>query len=195
MSPPQGVEAAAQPRLLLLTGAPASGKSLLAARLVARFEACRCSKDEIKELLFDTLGQGDAAWSRRLSNASFALLFAYAPRLLRAGRLLLLEGNFRPGEHEAPCAAVLCGGGAILAQVLCQADAATRRARLSARALDPGRHPGHRAQPLPETSLEAGLLELPGPRWRYDSASGADGEWHSLCGRIERWLADAASRD
>ncbi len=89
------------PRLLLLTGAPATGKTRLAAALATRRGACLCSKDEIKELLFDALGTGGADYSRRLSDASFALLFALLPRLLRPGRLLLLEGNFRPGRHEA----------------------------------------------------------------------------------------------
>src|ERR1700683_3060087 len=55
------------PQLLLLTGAPASGKTQLAGRLVERYGACGCSKDEIKELLFDHLGERDAAWSGRLS--------------------------------------------------------------------------------------------------------------------------------
>jgi predicted kinase len=194
MSPAQGAEATAQARLLLITGAPASGKSRLAARLAAHFGACLCSKDQIKELLFDALGQGDAGWSRRLSNASFALLFAYAPRLLRPERLLLLEGNFRPGEHEAPLAVLLSGGGSTLAQVLCQADPAMRRERLEQRALDPERHSGHRAQPLIESGLEPALLELPGPRWLYNSSSGSDEEWRTLCERIEQWLGEAASR-
>ena len=97
------------PQLLLLTGAPASGKTQLARRLLERYGACGCSKDEIKELLFDHLGERDAAWSGRLSDASFALLFAFAPRLLSGRRLLVMEGNFRSGEHELALAAVLWG--------------------------------------------------------------------------------------
>jgi predicted kinase len=122
------------PQLLLLTGAPASGKTRLAARLAQRYRACCCSKDEIKELLFDVLGERDPQWSRQLSNASFALLFAYAPRLLSVQRLLLMEGNFRPGEHEAALLAVAALSTARLAQILCQANAATRASRLAARA-------------------------------------------------------------
>jgi len=186
-------------RLLLLTGGPATGKTWLARRLATHYGACCCSKDEIKELLFDTLGQGDARWSRRLSDASFALLFAQAQRLLCRQQLLLLEGNFRPGEHEAPLAALLANGPVSLAQVLCRADAATRSARLALRATDPQRHPGHRDQPLSAGQPDAGLLELPGPRWLYDSTSPgdarSDAQWDALCECIERWQAGASSGD
>src|SRR5262249_50837624 len=135
-------------QLLLITGAPASGKTRLARNLARRFEACRCSKDEVKELLFDSLGAGDADWSRRLSNASFALLFAYATRLLAGGRLLILDGNFRITEHAPALSAVLAQAQAELAQILCRASPATRRARLAARGSDPSRHAGHRDHEL-----------------------------------------------
>jgi len=181
------------PQLLLLTGAPASGKTWLAEQLVQRYHACCCSKDEIKELLFDQLGARDAVWSRRLSDASFALLFAYAPRLLSAQRLLLLEGNFRSGEHEPALAAVLRAGQAELAQVLCQADAATRAARLAGRADDPGRHPGHRDQELnPAASRRWDFLQLPGPRWLFASDAAVEPEWRRLCDQIDPWCARVA---
>jgi predicted kinase len=176
------------PQLLLLTGAPASGKTRLAARLQRRYGACCCSKDEIKELLFDALGERDPRWSRQLSNASFALLFAYAPRLLSAQRLLLMEGNFRPGEHEPALQAVVSASAAGLAQILCRADAATCASRLAARATDPGRHPGHRDRDLDAAAARpAGFLELAGPRWVFNSDTPGDDEWLGLCRRIDSW--------
>src|SRR6185437_12780589 len=130
------------PWLLLVGGAPASGKTLLARQLAARYGALLCTKDQIKEVLFDTLGIGEdaasltatsaaalrplsapaARWSRRLSDASFALLFGLAPALLHVRRPVLLEGNFRPGEHEAALAALLSASRARLIQILCHAS-------------------------------------------------------------------------
>jgi predicted kinase len=182
------------PQLLVLTGAPASGKTRLAARLERHYGACRCSKDEIKELLFDALGERDPQWSRQLSNASFALLFAYAPRLLSVQRLLLMEGNFRPGEHEASLQAVVSVSTAGLAQILCQADAATCASRLAARADDPSRHPGHRDREPDATGAQrAGFLDLTGPRWLFNSDAQGDDEWLELCRRIDCWR-DAGPR-
>ncbi len=175
-------------RLLLITGAPASGKTRLAGDLGTRYGGGGCSKDRIKEILFDALGSGDAAWSRRLSDASFALLFSWAAQLLAAHPLVLLEANFRVGEHEPPLRALLEASGARPAQVLCVAEPATRASRLAARAADPGRHRGHRdGQIDPGASGGARFLDLPGPRWQFNSDADWEGELAVLCAALDRW--------
>jgi predicted kinase len=176
-------------RLLLITGAPGSGKTQLARALVARYGWRLASKDEIKETLFEALGTGDAAWSRRLSDASFALLFRWAPRLLGAHGLLLLEGNFRAGEHEPPLRSVLEASATEMLQVLCVAAPATRAARLAARGDDPGRHRGHRdAQFDVNAADRAGFLELPGARLRFNSEADWEGEFAGCCTELDRWV-------
>ncbi len=187
-----------RPQLLLITGAPASGKTQLAQRLAAQLGACCCGKDEIKELLFDTLGAGDAGWSRRLSDASFALLFAYAPRLMAGGQLLILEGNFRVIEHAAPLSAVLSRTRAELAQILCRANVATRSARLAVRALDARRHPGHRDAELAQAAAGVdqtdAFFDLPGPKWLFDSDRELQEQWPSLRQALETWRTETAAR-
>ena len=128
---------------------------------------------------------GSAAGIR---SAGPALLFAYAPRLLSAQRLLLMEANFRPGEHEAALAGLLTAGAAQLAQVLCRADAVTCAARLAARAEDPSRHPGHRDREIDAAAGgNARFLDLPGPRWLFSGDSPGEGEWLALCRHIDQW--------
>jgi predicted kinase len=178
----------AESQLLLITGAPASGKTRLAGELQTRYGALGCSKDQIKEILFEVLGTGDAAWSRRLSDASFALLFSWAPQLLAAHPLVLLEGNFRVGEHEPPLRSLLEHSAARAAQVLCEAGPATRAARLAARGADPGRHRGHRDWHIEVGAAgEAGFLDLPGPRWHFNSEADWEGELADLCAELDRW--------
>jgi glucokinase len=61
--------------LVLVTGLPGSGKSTLAAALASRLDLPLIAKDRFKEILFDTLGVGDMAWSRQLGMAAIALQF------------------------------------------------------------------------------------------------------------------------
>jgi predicted kinase len=51
------------------------------------------------------IGAVDRPASRRLSDASFAVMFAVARDCLHAGTDVILEGNFRSGEHEAALSA------------------------------------------------------------------------------------------
>ncbi len=162
--------------LLIVTGLPATGKTTLARALARRHGAILIAKDVIKEPLLDVLGAADAAASRALSDASFAILFAMARELAGSGCDLVLEGNFRPGQHEEslrPLFAAHVAG----AQLLCRVPESVRRARLHARAQDPSRHAGHRdaellaaAAPVAGSSAD-GFLELPGAR--FESVQGA----------------------
>jgi predicted kinase len=162
--------------LLIVTGLPASGKTTLARELARRHGAILIAKDVIKEPLLDVLGAADAAASRALSDASFAILFAMARELAGSTCDLVLEGNFRPGQHEESLRP-LFGAHVAGAQLLCRVPESVRRARLLARAQDPSRHAGHRdAQFLTPAAPAAGsatdgFLELPGAR--FESIQGA----------------------
>jgi len=153
-------------RLLIITGLPGTGKTTLARELAARHGLPLLCKDTIKEPLLDMLGSHVA--SRELSNISFAIMFALARELLVTGESLILEGNFRAGEHEAPLLAALPASPPALTQVLCRVEESERRSRLLQRATDASRHPGHRdAQQLEPVAACDSFLELSGERVRY----------------------------
>lgn len=163
-----------QAHLILITGLPGTGKSTLARMLASRYRLPLICKDTIKEPLLDVIGARDRADSRRLSDASFAVMFALAGECLRTGTDLILEGNFRAGEHEPAVRAIAAAQAltsAPLAQILCRAAEPVRVARLQARATDPSRHAGHRdaamaTEPSPPT---VDFLALPGERFTFDS--------------------------
>ena len=130
-----------QARLILISGLPGTGKSTLARVLARRYTLPLICKDTIKEPLFDVIGATDRAASRHLSDASFAAMFALARDCLRAGTDLILEGNFRPGEHEPAVIAALPA-----AQVADPAQTA------DARTTDPALRTAHAARPSPYTA-------------------------------------------
>jgi predicted kinase len=161
-----------QKGVFLVTGLPASGKTTLARALARELAVPLLAKDAIKEALLQILGADDPAASRRLSDASFAALFALGAAQVEAVGTVVLEGNFRPGEHETVLRALLARHSASCTQVLCRVPEALRQARLKARAADATRHPGHRdALWVAQAGATGdGFLELEGRRCIHDGA-------------------------
>ncbi len=168
-------------RVIVVTGLPCTGKSTLARELGGRYRMPVLAKDFIKEPLLDVLGAADAAYSRRLSDASFATLFRLAVEWARAGHSFILEGNFRPAEHEAPLHAAL--EWVQVAQVLCSVPEAERLMRLDARESDPSRHAGHRLGERLRTGGPGAFLDLPGGRFVHDGA-----HHHPVLAMLDDWM-------
>ena len=175
-------------RVLVVTGLPGAGKSTLAAELARRYRLPLLGKDFIKEPLLDVLGAADPSASRKLSDASFATMFRLAAEWARGGHGFILEGNFRPGEHEAPLRVAF--GSVEAVQVLCRVSEAERVARLAARQADLSRHAGHRPGEQQSAAGAAigmnrsdAFLDLPGNRLVYDTASR-----HTVLAALDDWM-------
>jgi predicted kinase len=183
-------------RVIVVTGLPGAGKSTLARELASRYRVPVLAKDFIKEPLLDVLGAADAAESRQLSDASFAVLFRLAAEWVRGGHGFILEGNFRPGEHEGAIREALTSGP--LAQVLCRVPEAERLARITARQYGSARHAGHRVgerasltDPTVAGSAPAampvnrgdGFLQLSSERFVHEG-----GAHHTVLAQLDHWM-------
>lgn len=82
------------PALVVVSGAPATGKTAVAAALRDGLGLPLIAKDTLKETLGGALGVTGRGESRRLGAATFAVQFAVVGELLAHGISLISEGNF-----------------------------------------------------------------------------------------------------
>jgi len=187
-----------QPLVLIVTGPPCAGKTTLARRLAASFALPLMTKDTIKEVLFETLGASDRAWSRRLGGASMELLYIYVESQLAAGRSCVVEGNFDT-TFATPAFRRMAARYLFLPiQVNCVADPAVLATRFRERALSGERHPGHQDHLPPDPRLYAPIpgrlepLDIGGHVIELDLSDFAQLEYDRLCARIRSFWQRSA---
>jgi predicted kinase len=127
-------------RLVIVGGAPATGKTTLALALGTSLGLPVITKDDIKEALATPFATGDRDWSRQLGVAAYSVLFVVAERILAAGSGLILETNFRRGIADDPLRAL--ARLAPTAVIVCRVPDPLRRKRFEDRAAR-GRHRVH----------------------------------------------------
>ena len=140
------------PLLVVVSGAPGSGKTTLATRLSEELGLTLLAKDHIKEALAEAVGlPDDVAGSQRLGRAAYAATFSLAADSLAADRGVVLESNFRRGSSEPEIAAL---GSWETRLVHCTAPAGVAARRYESRFEAGERHPVHL-----DSERRAGLTE------------------------------------
>lgn len=159
-------------RLVIVGGAPATGKTTLALALGTTLGLPVLTKDDIKEALAAPFATGDRDWSRQLGVAAYSVLFAVAERILAAGHGLVLETNFRSGISDAPLRALARLAPTVV--IVCRVPDPLRRKRFEDRAAR-GRHRVHiDSAVLDEWNEDDSefLIEIGAPRLIVDTTDG-----------------------
>lgn len=152
--------------IIIVAGLPGSGKSSFAEWLAKKTGITMISKDEIKEVLFDTVGFKNREGKTRLNNASLELMFYVTKILLNQGENVILENNFEnnayplfeklTSEFDVNIVNIFVGG-----------DSKTIYERFVTRNMDPNRHRGHVIST--EYPEPAGKEEIPEPPIDYET--------------------------
>jgi len=185
------------PLLVIVDGPPASGKTTIANSLGARLGLPVFSKDVIKDALFNVLGTGDRAWSRKIGSASVEAILRLAQRELRSGRGVILESTFDPRFETARLQSIISDAPVIAVQVYCWAAVDVLVQRSLDRAATGARHPGHVDQSDAgglRTALASNRwppLDLAGATIRLDTTSFAHVQADSVASDIARIKAEA----
>jgi predicted kinase len=131
------------PTIVIVTGHPGTGKTTLAETLAQELKLPLTCRDQLKEILLDTLGWSTEEWANRLSAASWTLLYQQVERLLSASVNQIVESNFDPKYANAKWARLRQRYSFRLLQIRCEASAEVLIARYRERIANGTRHPGH----------------------------------------------------
>ena len=132
-----------KPQLIITTGRPASGKSTLAKWLSKELGIPFFSKDNIREVLFDSLGWKDRKWAQMLGRASIDIMFYLAEMQFEAGCSVILDNSFDPSLSVPRFQALKTKYDIETIQIICYSDQGTLFNRFKERAETGNRHPGH----------------------------------------------------
>jgi predicted kinase len=155
------------PRLVIVTGAPGTGKTLLATRLSGELALPLLTKDAIKEAMMEALPVPDRDASRQVGSAAFRVLFALSQSLLDAGVGIVLEGPFAHPQADAELRELCRYAQPVLIHCVAPADLVVQR--YCDRHESGQRHPGHfdaavlagLAARIQAGEFEAPLLDVP----------------------------------
>jgi glucokinase len=152
--------------MIIVSGAPGTGKSTVARLLADELALPLLSLDHLKETLADALGTGDEGWSNRLGDAAAEILFRLAPTF----PAVIVEGWWR-GERRTRAEREFRGW----LQVFCRCEPSLAEARMRARH-GRGRHPIHRdvlnvavVDEAPELARTVTPLDNAGPLLQVDT--------------------------
>lgn len=140
------------PKLIIIGGSLATGKSTLAQKIVEATGARYISMDRIKENLFDVLGYFDRAWSKEVGRVAWPVFQNFIDLYLGRGEDVVAEATFLWPDDKDWLVEICERRGARLMQIWLTADPDVLRERFIAR-IGSGRHCGH-CDELPEVLEE-----------------------------------------
>ena len=148
-----------QPLLILITGPPAAGKTVLARNLADRLQLPLIAKDTLKERLYDSLGFENPDLNKKLGGATFDLLYDLVEEQLRAGRSLIVEAAFWRESASEMLLRIIDKTPARPIEIHFTARTEVLVSRFAQREITYDRHPGHKTGESVDRDALRGIIK------------------------------------
>lgn len=129
-------------KLIIVSGAPASGKTTLSRRIASECGIGVVNKDSVKELLFDCFGIREET-KEFLGVAGFKLTYFVCEKMLDSGKVAVVEGNFENKFALKEFENIIEKHDAEVFQIMCCGEYETFYRRYKEREDSADRHWGH----------------------------------------------------
>jgi predicted kinase len=128
--------------IIIFTGLPGTGKTTLSRQVTKNLHVPLVAKDDIKEIMYDTIGWSDKAFSAKLAHATFDIMDYVTVQHLKSGRSIALESNYSPKLASKKFDEWQAQYNCLIIQVVCQTEISVLAQRYFDRQ-HTDRHPGH----------------------------------------------------
>lgn len=130
--------------IIVVSGAPASGKTYLSKIIQKKLEIPVVIKDEYKEILFDYLGCDDEMLVKKMGVTSFKITEETCRKLALTRKSFLVEGNFQREYATETYREIAFENGYEIIHIYCYSENRVLYERYQKRAETTQRHKGHK---------------------------------------------------
>ncbi|MHA1448632.1 MAG: AAA family ATPase [Candidatus Hodarchaeales archaeon] len=185
---------------IVITGPPASGKTSLGLRIASELKLPFISKDDIKELLFDSLGWKDREWSKKLGMTSMKIMYHVLESNLAVNKPVIIETAFYREIESERILQLKNKYSVRTVQIYCSAEENVLKQRFLNRVKNGNRHPGHGDVNVTSEYFQIdifdryGELEIGGPTIHFDSTDFSKINYEAIIKKIENTLLEIQSK-
>lgn len=132
-----------KPTIVIITGLPCTGKTILAKKIESTFNIKLLTKDDFKEILFEKFGCNNREWSKKIGATSYDILYLLAEKLMKTKDSFIIESNFHPVYSSEILNILINKYDYYAIQIRCFTEGNLLFERFKIRANSSNRHPGH----------------------------------------------------